>query len=59
MDEFKSLADFNFDGKVDNFERAMLFHMMEEEDREIGRTINGGLFEDMDDDFDDHDDFEE
>ena len=43
-------ADFNFDGHVDNFEAALFFHMMEEEDAEISRSLRTDL--EFDDDSD-------
>ena len=41
MDEYLDIADFDLDGKVDDFEAALFFNMMEEEDQEIERLLRG------------------
>ncbi len=59
MDEYLDIADFDLDGKVDDFEAALLFNMMEEEDQEIERLLRGkSSDDDTDEDLDDLDDDE-
>ena len=62
MDEFlfDDRADYDGDGRVDEFEQALFFAEMEEEDAAIaaGGLFGGGSpFDDESDDFDDFDDF--